>query len=368
MKTRPFLIALALFVGATSAALVTTDADARRLGGGGSAGIKRTLPPRQTTPPAQQAQPQPGQQPPAQQAAPTQNATAGAAMPATPPAAAPRRSWLGPVAGLAAGLGLAALASHFGFGEGLANIMTVLLLAAVAVFVLRFVISRMRAPAASAPAGLRYAGAPEPAWTRGNSTLGGGSGGASTPAAAPLAPAVPTVPTVPAGFDAAAFEKTAKLIFIRMQAANDAGDLQDLRAFTTPEMFAAARLDLQQRGGATQRTDVVQLAAEVVDVAHEDGRDVVSVRYSGLLREEAGGVAEPFDEVWHLVRPADGSREWAIAGIQQSAAACRVAPARRRARRLQFAACGARVDDEMATRPRLLAAAVPPKERHVLPL
>ena len=25
------------------------------------------------------------------------------------------------------------------------------------------------------------------------------------------------------------------------------------------------------------------------------------------------------DETWHLVRPADGSRNWAIAGIQQAA-------------------------------------------------
>jgi len=32
-------------------------------------------------------------------------------------------------------------------------------------------------------------------------------------------------------------------------------------------------------------------------------------------------VAAPFDEVWHLVKPVDGSREWAIAGIQQNAIA-----------------------------------------------
>ena len=38
------------------------------------------------------------------------------------------------------------------------------------------------------------------------------------------------------------------MIFIRMQAANDSGDLNDLRAFTTPEMFAAVKLDLQERG------------------------------------------------------------------------------------------------------------------------
>jgi predicted lipid-binding transport protein (Tim44 family) len=109
------------------------------------------------------------------------------------------------------------------------------------------------------------------------------------------------------------------MIFIRMQAANDSGDLNDLRQFTTPEMFAAARLELQERGPATQQTDVVQIDAEVLEVAEEAERQLVSVRFHGLIREERDGVANPFDEVWHLVRPRDGSREWAIAGIQQAA-------------------------------------------------
>jgi predicted lipid-binding transport protein (Tim44 family) len=152
-------------------------------------------------------------------------------------------------------------------------------------------------------------------------SLGGSSGAAAAAAAAP-AMAVATAPAnIPAGFDSAAFERIAKMIFIRMQAANDSGDLNDLRAFTTPEMFAAIKLDLQERGSATQRTDVVRVDAEVLDVAEETDRQVVSVRFHGLIREEMEGVAEPFDEVWHLVKPADGSREWAIAGIQQTATA-----------------------------------------------
>ena len=86
-------------------------------------------------------------------------------------------------------------------------------------------------------------------------------------------------------------------------------------------MFAAIRLDLQERGAAAQRTDVVRVDAEVIDVASEPTRQIVSVRFHGLIREEDNGVAAPFDEVWHLVKPADGSRDWAIAGIQQRAPA-----------------------------------------------
>ena len=109
------------------------------------------------------------------------------------------------------------------------------------------------------------------------------------------------------------------MIFIRMQAANDAGDLNDLRAFTTPEMFASIKLELQERGATAQQTDVVQIDAEVIDIAQEPERQIVSVRFHGLLRERADAGADAFDEVWHLVKPTDGSREWAIAGIQPSA-------------------------------------------------
>ena len=137
-------------------------------------------------------------------------------------------------------------------------------------------------------------------------------------AAAPARRGAVAVASLPAGFDADGFERIAKMIFIRLQAANDAGDLNDLRAFTTPEMFAAVKLDLQERGPTAQRTDVVRVDAEVLDVASEADRQVVSVRFHGLIREQIDGVAEPFDEVWHLVKPTDGSREWAIAGIQQA--------------------------------------------------
>ena len=120
---------------------------------------------------------------------------------------------------------------------------------------------------------------------------------------------------LPPGVDAAGFTRIAKMIFIRMQAANDEANIEDLRKFTTPELFAPLRLDLQERGAAKQQTDVMQLDAEVVDAAQEPGQWVVSVRFHGLIREEAEQGAQPFDELWHLVKPLDDSRDWAIAGI-----------------------------------------------------
>ncbi|MFM2120280.1 MAG: hypothetical protein RL722_1748, partial [Pseudomonadota bacterium] len=303
----------------------TPLAEAKRLGGGGGAGMQRQMPAKPAN-----ANPAPTQAPAQNQAAPATPAT-----PAAPPAAVPqKRSWMGPLAGLAAGLGLAALASHFGFGEGLANIMTILLVGVLAFLVIGWLMRRF-GPKPAQPA-MAYAGRglgqgegqSAPAWQPAQPAPAGASTSAYTPssgisgsadAASHTAPAAEPV-AFPPGFDRAGFERLAKTLFIRLQASNDAGQLDDIRRFTTPELFAAIRLDLQDRAGKPQQTDVERVDAEVVDMAQADGQWVVSVRFHGLIREEAGATAAPFDELWHLVRPLDESREWAIAGIQQNEA------------------------------------------------
>jgi predicted lipid-binding transport protein (Tim44 family) len=123
---------------------------------------------------------------------------------------------------------------------------------------------------------------------------------------------------LPPGFDAEAFVRQAKVNFLRLQAANDAGNLDDIREFTTPEMYAEIKLDIDERKGATQHTDVVMLNAEVLEAVEEGNRQIVSVRFHGMLREDSEQPA-PFDETWHLTRPADASRGWTVAGIQQNA-------------------------------------------------
>ena len=73
---------------------------------------------------------------------------------------------------------------------------------------------------------------------------------------------------------------------------------------------------ITERKGAAQTTDVAQLNAEVVDVTEESSRYIVSVRFTGLIGED-GQAPQPFDEIWHMTKPTDGSRGWVIAGIQQ---------------------------------------------------
>jgi predicted lipid-binding transport protein (Tim44 family) len=295
---------IALSVVLCSLAVLPSVADAKRLGGGGFSGMKRDMPAR--TPDAVPAKP----------AAPTQAAPAPTNAAAAGAAAAPKRSWLGPIAGLAAGLGIAALMSHLGLGAAFGEFLMLALMLLAGFFVVRFLMRKFAGgtprPALATPNGMQFAGA------------GAGAGSTAstfTPPAASFTPqpAAAAPSRLPEGFDAPAFERIAKMIFIRMQAANDTGDLNDLRNFTTPEMFASVRMDLQERGATAQQTDVVQIDAEVIDFAEEADRQVVSVRFHGLIRELKDGGAENFDEVWHLVKPADGSREWAIAGIQPTA-------------------------------------------------
>lgn len=329
------LAALVALVAVTAA--LPADVEAKRLGGGGSAGFQRSMPARSTpdggaTPAKQAPAAQPGQQAGQQ---------AGAA-----PAAAPKRNWMGPIAGLAAGLGIAALMSHLGMGEAFGNFLMMALLAVAAIALVAFLMRRFgsKGKAAAAAGDWAHAGAgaagnsagsgAQVAWPaamqrshaqEGSAAASFGQAGnpagfnsASAPAFEPIGAAPLAAASLPADFDQAGFERIAKMIFIRMQAANDSGDLNDLRSFTTPEMFAHVRLELQERGNAAQTTDVVDVAAEVLDLARDTERDIVSVRYHGRIREAVDAPVTPFDEIWHLVQPRDGSRNWAISGIQQT--------------------------------------------------
>ncbi|KWE99193.1 hypothetical protein WL82_22115 [Burkholderia ubonensis] len=300
----------------TAGTFASLDAEARRMGGGRSIGRQNsTVTQRQATPPAQQ---------PMQQAAPSQAQRANPAAPA--PTAQPNRSrWLGPIAGLAAGLGIAALLSHFGLGGAFAsmmsNLIVIALLAAIGIWLIRKFMNRRRSnePAYSVGGSASASGSYSqgPSFQAGNGSsyaneaqgvFGGGTAGAAAgAAAAPL--------QVPAGFDTEAFLRSAKVYFVRLQAAWDQGNLADIREFTTPEMFAEIKIDLDSRGNEANQTDVVQLDAELVAIEDRGIEQSASVRFHGLIREAANAPAAPFDEVWNLAK--SGGQGWLLAGIQQ---------------------------------------------------
>jgi predicted lipid-binding transport protein (Tim44 family) len=304
MKKLLSLFAVVLALGLTTA-MPEAEA-AKRMGSGKSLGMQR-----QATPdkPA---------------AAPTQNAAANPG--AAGAAASPSRSWMGPVAGLAAGLGLAALASHLGFGAELANFMMMALLAVVAVAVIGYFMRKKTGGPRPLVAGVdgktqAYNQAMEdarakpayrveqPAAT--GSMIGAGLSGTGGSAGASAGTAIP------ADFDAAGFERNAKVSFIRLQAANDAGDLNDLRLFTTPQMFAELKMELTDRGDAPQKYEVNNLHAKVLEVDTQPDSYSVSVRFTGFMTDTVSGEADSFDEIWNLTKSRQTDTGWLLAGIQQ---------------------------------------------------
>lgn len=311
MKKAFSLIALVLTLGLTFA---TVDAEAKRLGGGKSSGMQR-----------QSSMMDKSAATPAQAPIANNRMAARSAAPAAAAAAPAKRSWMGPLAGLAAGLGLAALASHLGFGEGLGNMLMIGLLVMAVVAAIGFFL-RKRAMASQRPVmagvgGIHYAGndvaqnaqqqrrveVPMPAAT---SASGIGAGIDTSPNAASA---------IPTDFDVAGFVRSAKVHFIRLQAANDERNLDDIREFTTPEMFAEIKLDMAERGNVAQQTDVLTVEASVLEVVDEASRQLASVRFTGTLRENQQPGTETFDQIWHLVKPRSGNCGWLLAGIQQTA-------------------------------------------------
>jgi predicted lipid-binding transport protein (Tim44 family) len=287
--------------------VASNDAEAKRIGGGSSVGRQS-----QTASPSGQGQR-------SQQAQPAQQAAPAAA------AAKPANRWMGPLAGLAAGLGIAALMSSLGLGEGLAQMMSSVvmigLVVVAGIMLFRFIANRRRPDLAygqGAANGQPLNGAslmnqsrqaaPDTnfgAWPR---TVMNSAAAAQTT----------TVPGLPVGLDQSALLASARTLFLRLQRAWDQNQQGDLFELTTPEMFAVIKRDLEDRGNQPSYTEVTQLDVELLGTEHHGSEILVSLRFHGQMREEENAqMAQPFAEVWNIVGHAHGDPAWRLAGIQQ---------------------------------------------------
>jgi predicted lipid-binding transport protein (Tim44 family) len=328
---KKFLLTMMLAITTLS---MIAEATARPVGGGRSFG-RQSQSVRQMRAPAPAPAPAPQRQ--AAQPAP--------AVPAAAAAAAPKRPsmWKGVLGGALLGLGLGALFSHMGIGGAMAGALSSILmiaLLALAVFFIVRMFRRKGAPANSSFSGFNSnpvaAGAtpeigsglqqpsayqpnayqpsawqPEPAQPaqQPSSGVSFDKGGA--------APAPHTPWGVPPGFDVEAFLREAKMMFIRLQADWDKGDVADLREFTTPEVFAELKMQIQERGGRTDFTDVVSIDAQLLGIENTDTDYLASVQFTGLIKSAPDAQPEPFAEVWNLSKPLSGTSGWLLAGIQQ---------------------------------------------------
>lgn len=316
-------------------ALGSHEAWAKRLGGGSSFGKQSSNVTQRNAAPAPTAPTQGAQQ------GATQNAAARPASPA-PAAAAPKRPWGAMLGGLAAGLGLAWLASSLGLGEGFAQFLLILL-AGVTIFAIVGMIRRSRAasaPVARSPLAFQGAGtAAEPAtarsyspqnvgndasarpWERSNTTFGGVASEPPTHGSL-IGSALggPQTWGIPAGFDVEGFLRASKANFVKLQDAWDRADIPALRAMMTDEMIEQIQAQLADReahtGSPANRTEVEMLEAQLLGIEELDDEYMASVEFSGMIREEPSAGPNPFREVWNITRPKAGQGGWLVAGVQ----------------------------------------------------
>jgi predicted lipid-binding transport protein (Tim44 family) len=236
------------------------------------------------------------------------------------------------------GLGLGALLSHLGIGGALASIISTILMVALIGLVIMFIVRMVRrkdTPANPAAATAGGFGGFQPPAAGSTATPEIGSGLRNQPAAfqgnvgldkgtaAGFGGAAAAAPAyqqwgVPSDFDTESFLRHAKSSFIRMQAAWDRGDTDDLREFTAPEVFAELKMQIQERGGVADYTDVVNIDAQLLGIEKTATDYLASVQFNAMIRSAKDALPEPFVEVWNMSKPLLGSGGWVLAGIQQT--------------------------------------------------
>ena len=318
-------------------AVVHVDAEAKRMGGGKSVGQQSSnVTQRESAGGA-----------PSQGGAATNSAAA--AKPATPAAApaaaAPKRPWGAMLGGLAAGLGLAWLASSLGLGAEFAQFLLIALVALAVVAVIGMVMRARRSGAANqsgaSPFAFQGAGASNPAaaqvpntyrpenvgndasarpWERSSMAFDASRQAQGSGVVIGSGLAGSQNWGIPAGFDAEGFVSAAKRNFVTLQAAWDRSDIATLRSMMTDGMLEEIRAQLaereSQRGAEPNHTDVVMIEAQLLGIEEMDDRYMASVEFSGMIREELSAGPSPFREVWNMTKSKSGNGGWLVAGVQ----------------------------------------------------
>ena len=326
MKIWPAIFSAALAITLT---LGGTAADAKRLGGGSSVGKQSSNVTKREAAPG------------------GANAAKPAAPAATPAPVAPKKPWGAMLGGLAAGLGLAWLASSLGLGGAFSQIIMFALLALVVMLVIGFIMRKLKGGAATAqgsasgqtPFAFQGAGnattpknySPENVgndasarpWERSSMAFDANKYDAATPAGGSMIGSALLGAQswgVPAGFDAEGFLKASKANFVTLQDAWDRSDIQNLRAMMTDDMLEQIKTQLADReshtGGVVNKTEVVMLDAQLLGIEELSDVYMASVEFSGMIREDASAGASPFREVWNMTKPLSGGSGWLVAGVQ----------------------------------------------------
>jgi predicted lipid-binding transport protein (Tim44 family) len=134
---------------------------------------------------------------------------------------------------------------------------------------------------------------------------------------------LPPLPPLPPGLDVEHFLGLARMSFLHLQAAWDAGDMGALERLTTGPLRAELREQLQTRGEAANRTEVLDLQATLLAFEELQEAFVASIEFTGVIREAHDAAAADFRELWlltHLkaddISPDTSPQAWQLAQVQ----------------------------------------------------
>jgi predicted lipid-binding transport protein (Tim44 family) len=296
---------IALLIGLSLSLGGISDANAKRFGGGSSFGSRPSYSApyqRSAAPPARPANQQ------QQQQAATQN-------PAANPVRNNRSGLMGILGGLALGGLLGSLLAGGGFNS--INFIDILVFGGIA-FLLYKLFAAKRAGSAQQPAYHRTADnsypppQSNPAGRAGFNTdiLFGNNRDAASESHHQSA-------AIPAGFDQQAFLAGAKIAFTNLQKAWDDRDFAEIRGLTTDKVFADIQ-DQLKASAAENRTEVLKLDAELLEVREVGAELEATVLFDTIMREDNAAHAQQVREIWHFVKPKVSIQpNWYLDGIQQ---------------------------------------------------
>lgn len=269
------------------------SSEARRMGGGRSFG---KIPPikRQVTPPVKKTE---TTKPANSQKAVSPNSAAN-----------PKRSgMMGMFGGLAAGLGLAALAGYLGVGEELMGLLIFGLIALLVAVLIRKLFFR-RGLSLATPSGNISNESPSQSVMSKNSIRQGES----------VADSYRDLPPQEDDPEIAKFLEVAKEKFIELQSFWSSGKLERIADFSTPELMNHLRSQYKKEK-ANATLSVIELKAEFEgsrETSLDTGESVTEafVRFHGLIREDSED-PKSFSEVWTLLQRSSAGEGWVLAGI-----------------------------------------------------
>jgi len=272
--------------------LFQDTAEAARFGGSKSFGSK---------PSYQRSAPPPPQSPSSSPTKPGQTAQKQPAAGTTP---SPAGRWGGMLGGLLMGGLIGSLL--FGGGFGGFGLLDLLLVGGGLYLLFRFIRARRMATTSASGGGMSFERDSAQAWGRVN-----------FPPAQEVASPDTQQPDLPPGFDADEFIKGAKSIYARLQAAWDKRDLEDIRSFTSPEVFNEIQQQAQE--DPTQgKTDLLLIDPRILEVRETGNETIVSVLYDVIMRENEDELSKQVRELWHFSRNRDNPESfWILEGIQQ---------------------------------------------------